>query len=246
MVYSEQEQKIIKYPRFLRKYYFSAKERRTEKIKLFYTAIPENSIILEGACGKISMIRDYNSNNSNIKMLLGIDISKNSIALNNKLDFKIVANLDALPFKKKYFNVVNIPNVVEHLENPEKVFKEIQHVLNDAGLLIFNTKNIHCPFMAVNKLLNLKIRYWIKKKILKTPGYYLDTFPAPYRCNSPAKIKKVLANLGFKEEHMWLWGWPLVITPSICLFFSMLFEKLTDKKYLQIFKPNIWGKFRKI
>jgi hypothetical protein len=100
--------------------------------------------------------------------------------------------------------------------------------------------------MAINKLLPFKIRYWIKKKILKIHGHFLDTFPVPYRCNSLTKIKRVFANLGFSEEQIWLWGWPLIKTSSAGLFFSMMYEKLTDRKSLQIFKPNIWVRFRKI
>jgi ubiquinone/menaquinone biosynthesis C-methylase UbiE len=246
MVYDKQEEKVKKYPRFLRDYYFSAKEKREEKIKKFYSAIPKNSIILEGACGKISMIKKFNSNASNIRMLIGIDLLKDSIRLNNYLDFKIVANLENLPFKEDFFDVVNLPNVVEHLQNPKKVFKEVNYVLKRGGILLISTKNIYNPFMAINKLLPIKTRYWIKKRILKSPGHYLDTFPAIYRCNSPMKLRKVLTNLGFKEEQIWLWGWPLIITFSTGLFFSMIYEKLTDRKWLCFSKPNIWARFKKI
>ena len=157
-----------------------------------------------------------------------------------------MANLENLPFKRNYFDVVDLPAVVEHLQDPEKVFKEVEYVLKKGGVLLIATQNIYHPIMNIQRLLPLKIRYWIKKNILKNQGHYLDTFPAPYQCNSPMKIKKTLTNLGFKEEQIWLSGWPLMSTPAICLFFSMIYEKLTDKRWLRIFKSNLRVRFRKI
>lgn len=240
------DEKIRQYPNFLSRYYFQDKIDREEKIKSFFTAIPPNSIVLEGACGKTSKISKCNTNNSNIKLLVGVDLLEDAIRVNNSLDFKIVANLEHLPFKRDYFDVVNLPGVVEHLQTPHNVFKEVNYVLKKGGVLLIGTQNIFNPIMNIQRLLPLKARYWIKKKILKIQGHYLDTFPAPYRCNSPIKIKKVLGDLGFKEEQILLFGWPLMSTPAICLFFSMIYERLTDKKWLKIFKPILWVRFRKI
>lgn len=245
-VYNEIEKEINLYPKFLRDYYFSAKEKRENKIKTFYSAIPKNSIVLEGACGKLSRIREFNEDTDNIKKLIGVDLSVESIKLNDDLDHKIVADLEYLANKKNYFDVVHLSNVVEHLENPGKVFKEASDVLKKGGILIISTKNIYNPFMFINILLPLKLRYWIKKNILKSPAHHLDTFHAPYKCNSRTKIRKALAGLGLKEEQVWFWGWPLIITSPIGLFISMIYEKLTDMKYLRFGKPNIYVKFRKI
>ncbi len=244
--FAEIEEKINSYPRFLREYYFSAKNERETKVKGFYSDIPSDSIILEGACGKVSKTRLSNLNNSNIKMLVGIDLLFDSININEDLDFKAVANLENLPFKADYFNVVILPAVVEHLNEPEKVFKEAHRILKKDGVLLITTKNIYNPLMAANKFLSLKFRYWVKKYILRYPGLYLDTFPAPYRCNSSVKINRVLSKLGFTKEQFWYFGWPLFVTPSIGLFFSMIYEKLTDIKCLQFGKPDFCAKYRKV
>jgi ubiquinone/menaquinone biosynthesis C-methylase UbiE len=245
-VLAELEEKINKYPRFLRNYYFSDKEKREARIKRFYSEIPMNGIVLEGACGKISKIRECNLDNSNIKTLVGVDLLFDSVKQNKDLDFKIVADLENLPFKENYFNVVSLPHVLEHLQNPEKVFKEVNHVLKKRGFLLAITKNIYNPLMAVNKFLPIKFRYWVKKNILKSPGKSLDTFPAPYRCNSSKKIRKVLTNIGFEKVEIWYFGWPLFLTPSLGMFFSMCYEKLTDKKWLHFCKPDFCSKFKKI
>ena len=179
-------------------------------------------------------------------MMIGVDLLANSIKENESLDYKIIGNLENLPFKKEYFDVVNLPGVVEHLDNPEKVFKESAYVLKKGGLLLIGTKNIYNPFMSCNKLLPMGFRLWVKRVILKSPGHYIDTFPAPYRCNSSGKLKKVLADLGFIDEEIWLWGWPLIKTPAIGLFLSMIYEKLTDIPLLRFGKANIWARFRKV
>jgi SAM-dependent methyltransferase len=245
-VYEEIEKEINLYPRYLRNYYFSSKTERERKIKEFYSAIPLNSVVLEGACGKLSRIREFNADTSNIKKLIGVDLLEESIKLNEDLDYKIVSDLENLSVKKNYFNVVHLSNVVEHLNNPERVFNEASQVLKKGGILIISTKNIYSPFMFINIFLPFNLRFWVKNKILRSPGHHLDTFDAPYKCNSTKKIRCALNNLGFKEEQIWLWGWPLIITPSIGLFFSMIYEKLTDMKLFRFTKPNIYAKFRKI
>lgn len=246
MIYDKQEEKIEKYPRFLREYYFSDEKKRRKKMSEFYSIIPKNSIVLEGACGKISRLKSNIADPSSIKMMVGIDLLDDSIKENKSMDLKIIGNLENLPFKRGYFDVVNLPGVVEHLDNPEKVFEEASYVLKKGGLLLIGTKNIYNLFMSCNKLLPMKLRYWVKRVILKSPGHYIDTFPAPYRCNSSGKLKRVLANLGFKDEQIWLWGWPLVKTPAIGLFFSMIYERLTDIKCFRFGKANIWASFRKL
>lgn len=241
-----EEKKIRNYPAFLSNYYFVSKEYRDGKLKRLYSSIPVKSVVLEGACGKISKLRESNFNNSNLKTLIGIDLLKDSIIQNKDLDFKILANLENIPFKNNYFDIVNLPDVVEHLDDPEKVFKEIRNVLKKDGILFISTKNILNPLMAINKFLPLKIRYWVKKKVLKSQGHSLDAFHAPYQCNSLKKIKSVFEPMGFKVEESWLWGWPLISTPAVCLLFSMIYEKLTDKKFLRWLKPNIWVRLKKI
>lgn len=246
MIYDKQEEKIKNYPRFLREYYFSDEKKRRKKMGEFYSVIPKNSIVLEGACGKISRLISNISDPSSIKMIVGIDLLYDSIKENESMDQKIIGNLENLPFKKGSFDVVNLPGVVEHLDNPEKVFGAASYVLKEGGLLLVGTKNIYNLFMSCNRLLPMKFRLWCKRIILKSPGHLLDTFPAPYRCNSSGKLKRVLADFGFIDEEIWLWGWPLIKTPAIGLFLSMIYEKLTDIPLLRFGKANIWARFRKL
>ncbi len=75
--------------------------------------------------------------------VIGIDVLENSVdwannhwKRNKKMKFQ-VANAHKLPFKAKIFDAVFALEVLEHLHNPESVFKEIKRVLKNGGYAVF-------------------------------------------------------------------------------------------------------------
>jgi ubiquinone/menaquinone biosynthesis C-methylase UbiE len=81
------------------------------------------------------------------RKIYGIDISRNAIAYAQKkyqkIDF-LVAKAEKLPFKDKSFDFVTCFEVLEHVERPDKVIREILRVLKDDGnfLVIVPTENL--------------------------------------------------------------------------------------------------------
>ncbi|NNM42762.1 MAG: 3-demethylubiquinone-9 3-O-methyltransferase [Chlamydiae bacterium] len=76
----------------------------------------------------------------------GIDLSTSSLEIGIKNDLsKTVeyrqANAYALPYQNGIFDVVTAMDVLEHVENPEKVISEASRVLSKDGLFFFHTFN---------------------------------------------------------------------------------------------------------
>jgi 2-polyprenyl-3-methyl-5-hydroxy-6-metoxy-1,4-benzoquinol methylase len=70
---------------------------------------------------------------------LDIEVPKNQ---ENEKNIQFNLNDDkALPFAEKNFQVVVCQEVVEHLENPWKLFKDVKRVLETDGLFIVTTPN---------------------------------------------------------------------------------------------------------
>lgn len=80
----------------------------------------------------------------------GVDISTYAIAYAGKytkakLDIINIKN-DKLPYENDFFDVITCFDVVEHLENDNIIFKEINRVLNKEGLLIISTPDGKSPY----------------------------------------------------------------------------------------------------
>ncbi|MBN1494432.1 class I SAM-dependent methyltransferase [Candidatus Peregrinibacteria bacterium] len=85
--------------------------------------------------------------NTELKTMTGIDISKNFIDqakkfaaeknLSEKIKFK-VASAKELPFKDNSFDVVFLNDALEHIPNPEKALKEASRVIRPGGSICIN------------------------------------------------------------------------------------------------------------
>ena len=81
------------------------------------------------------------------KEVYGIDIDKTNISKARKRGIKAIyadAN-KILPFPSKYFDVILCNQVVEHLINPDNLFKEIRRLLKDNGCAYISVPNL-CSF----------------------------------------------------------------------------------------------------
>ena len=59
---------------------------------------------------------------------------------NSKVNY-VVGDINALPFKNKYFDYVVLGEVLEHSENPESVINEVRRVLKDDGIMAISCPN---------------------------------------------------------------------------------------------------------
>lgn len=97
---------------FYRKYFLYPKISRTLK-----------GLVLDVGCG----IGDYLEYRKNT---IGVDINPFLVEIckNKKLNSKLMQD-DLLPFDTNHFDGVVLDNVLEHIENPEKIILEIRRVL---------------------------------------------------------------------------------------------------------------------
>lgn len=147
-----------------------------------------NLILLDAGCGHGSFLVD--ENRSKISQAYGVDISKSSVSKNISLDEIKITNLEHLPYKDNYFDVVTSLWVIEHLENPQVVFKEIARVLKKNGLFLFATPNkFYLPLLIVKILSTLKINQFINKWLFGREKK--DVYPTYYHGNTLSKIKKM-------------------------------------------------------
>jgi len=86
------------------------------------------------------------------KAIVGIDCDESSLR-DNELLCKARSDLACLPFPSHSFDLITANMVVEHLEAPELVLREIQRVLKPTGVLVLHTPNVLSPPMALASLM---------------------------------------------------------------------------------------------
>jgi len=108
---------------------------------------------------------------------------------------KVVCNLSTLPFGNESFDLIHCRWVLEHLENPMKVFREFARVLKPRGVLLALTPNVFHYATIMSRVTPQSFhRWWLKEQ-----G---DTFKVYYRANSASKLRRLCADAGFEISRL--------------------------------------------
>ena len=127
--------------------------------KLLGGLIPQKSTVLEIGCGTGELLASLNP-----KVGYGFDISDKMIEL-AKSKYKTKKNLhfstDLSPFlnhKSIIFNHVFMSDVIEHLEDPEKTFRDIAGLMGPETIFVNTMANpLWEPFLMIAEKLGLKM-----------------------------------------------------------------------------------------
>lgn len=147
-------------------------------------------IVLDVGCGSGFFTNELAKLNG--VNVYGVDISETAIKLArdlyNGIDFKVSPVTD-LPFPSLYFDVITSIEVVEHILDVEKMFREFNRTLKMGGHLIITTTDFN--------LLKILILAFIFDR------YFYPTNPH-IRFFTKKTLKNVLENSGFEMiNHKW-------------------------------------------
>lgn len=202
--------------------------------------IHSNATILDAGCGDNGMISEFKSLSG---LIIGIDINENLLNKNNIVDKKIIGNLEQIPLDNNSVDIIVSEFVLEHLQNPITVFKEISRVLKPKGVFIFITPNVLNPIMTLSKILPYSWHKLLRKILLKKRE---EAHPTYYKANTYGKLLKLARFSMFnncqisRAGNLEYFGFckPLVLL-------AIFFEKIIDNNFLNIFKMYLVGCFVK-
>lgn len=153
----------------------------------------------------------------------GVEISKDTanIAI-QKYGLNVFnGDLEKANFKTKFFDVITIFDVIEHVKNPTRTMYFINRLLKDEGVLILSTPNIDGIFPVLSYKVSKLINYWPHPE----PPHHLFQF-------SKKTIKRLLNKTGFevlKISHKDI--------PFSYSFSSNWIKSFLKLVYFIIFKP---------
>ena len=106
-----------------------------------YTWVPGNCKILDIGCGSGESIGYHKSRGCDV---YGVEADKDVVQIAEKYQLKIsCGQFDANAYQPDFFDYVTLDQVIEHMNDPERVLKQIYEILRPAGQLVMSTPNIN-------------------------------------------------------------------------------------------------------
>ena len=118
--------------------------------------------------------------------VVGVDVDERALKDNASIALKCGASGATLPFAEDTFDLVTANMVVEHLEDPERQFREISRVMRPDGLFIIHTPNATGYPTLMARLVPRGMKSWMARYLEGRDDR--DVFQTFYRANSERTI----------------------------------------------------------
>lgn len=198
-------------------------------------------VVLDAGCGREGIVAEFKNQT---KQIIGLDNDARLLRNNKVVNKKIVASLDKIPLTNNIIDTAVATFVIEHIERPEPVFKEIFRILAPGGRFIFITTNVYNPVMFFSKILPYPVHKLLREKLIHKDGE--GTYKTYYKANSYQSLIRLAREAGFKKINIIRVGNPeyLAFHP-LTVSMAVYFEKLIDNKYLNFLKMYLVGSCQK-
>lgn len=175
----------------IRKYYKDVPTREALMEEAVLTVLRSNQTLLDAGCGAtLALLKKYAGLAS---FAVGVDLVTPSEKPTARSGIT-VGDLSALPFRDGAFDIVVSRSVVEHLENPEAVFREVARTLKSGGKVIFTTPNRYYYSSLIAWIIPFRWKDLYMRRVFGDEGY--DHFPVFYRANTSRALRRVAARSG--------------------------------------------------
>lgn len=180
--------------------------------------------ILEVGCGNGYYLNVLNRLGLNLK-LTGID--NDNLALKDAKRFigdkkikLILTDANKLPLENNFFDRVIISEVIEHIENEQKVLDEIFRVLKPGGIMVLTTCNIDYPFLW--DPINWTLQHFFNTHI--KAGFWAGIWNQHLRLYKVQALNEIMRKSKFKvEKSELLTRWCLPFNHYLVNFVARLF-----------------------
>ena len=224
------------------KYYSGRKFHDAIYRELIQKYLPRGGRLLDAGCGRyLKFSKEF----ARTAEVIGIDLESTLETANRCSPFGVRGDLNHLPFPDGYFDLVISRYVVEHLEDPGRVFREFERVLKAGGKVILATPNKYDYVSLIAAITPYAWHRALVSRIFRVSED--DVYPTLYRANTLAKIRKELTSAGLaKRELRALTHYPAYLMISPLLFrLGVLYERLTSLELFRSLRSVILCVFEK-
>ena len=174
----------------------------------------------------------------------GVDLDPRVVD-NPTLDEGRVSDAGEIPYGDGLFDVVISDNVLEHLDAPLAVYKEVARVLKPGGVFLFKTPNKWHYMPTIARLTPHGFHQFVNRLRGRAE---VDTFPTRYRTNTKGEVLRLAAESGLTVERVErIEGRPEYLRMSWPTYLlGMLYERFVNStRLLEPFRILLVGTLRK-
>jgi ubiquinone/menaquinone biosynthesis C-methylase UbiE len=176
--------------------------------------------------------------------LVGIDMDPEALRKNALVRFKVVANGEALPFADASFDLVTANMVLEHVAEPDRLFREVSRVLVPDGVFLTHTPNRSGYTTILTRVIPPGMRTALAGVLHgRQPE---DVYPTHYRANSAHTLRSLAHDTGFAMSTVeYVLSSPqLIRIPPLLMIEMLLIAGLTSDA-LATLRPCLLATFRR-
>lgn len=224
------------------KYYAGRQFHDAVYRELIHKYLPPRGRLLDAGCGRyLKFSKEY----AQTAEVVGLDLEPALETTNQGSPFGIRGDLSNLPFPTNHFDLVISRYVVEHLDDPGKVFREFRRVLKPGGKVILATPNKYDYVSVIASISPYRLHRALVSRIFGVSED--DVYPTLYRANTLRKIDEELRSAGLlKKELRAITHYPAYLMISPLLFrLGVLYERLTSLEMLRSLRSVIVCVFEK-
>jgi 2-polyprenyl-3-methyl-5-hydroxy-6-metoxy-1,4-benzoquinol methylase len=154
-----------------------------EEVKKYVTS---ESVILDIGCGHSTFMGDVYSV---AKMTIGQDPDQKALEENTIVKRKILGYLDSLSqLEDNSIDIITSSWVLEHLPDPDKLFRQIRRLLKPNGVFISLTPNKYSLITTISRSIPNQYHARLVKSMWGRAEE--DTYPTFYKINTKVALKK--------------------------------------------------------
>lgn len=165
---------------------------------------------------------------------VGLDSDFTALAAHRGLRHRVAGDVHRLPFRDATFDVITANMVVEHLQEPAGLFREVHRVLKPNGRMLIHTPNMHGYTTRLAQVVPERFKALLARVIQHRRTE--DVYPAYYRANSEVALTTAASAAGLalmRCEHVLTS--PQLYNVPVAVFFELLWLR-------QLAKPGREGR----
>lgn len=175
---------------------------------------------------------------------VGIDLDLAALRRHSLFRLRTQGDIQALPFCDGAFDLVTANMVLEHVEEPAALFREVSRVLAPGGRFVVHTPNASGYTTLLTKLVPRRARSRVASLIQGREP--CDVYPTHYRANSDSALKALGSSSGLTMRRLtYVQSSPQMTLIPILTLIEMLFIRVLYLERLSRWRPCLLAELEK-